>query len=344
MEKIIELVGLNKYYHLKNKQQFHALKNINLTINKGEIFGIIGRSGAGKSTLVRLLNLLERPNTGEVLFNGDNILSYSTEQLNKFRQKVGMVFQNFNLINNKTILDNVLLPLKISGVDKQQALIKAKELLELVGLKDHINKYPAQLSGGQRQRVGIARALANDPQVLLCDEATSALDPETTQSILELLKELKDKFNLTIIMITHSIHVIRTACDRVAVINAGELVEVGNVIDVLLHPQNQFTRALLKESGVDENYHLLDGKYQGTLLKITYTGDQIAKPIISHISAKLGLEVSILQGVVSNIGKVTYGQLIISVDCDEQKLVALEKLLQDSNVFYEVLDANKENV
>lgn len=337
-DNIISLVNIEKYYPLKNKQKFHALKNVNLNIEKGEIFGIIGRSGAGKSTLIRLLNLLERPDSGQVIIDGKNIVEYNSTELNKYRQKVGMVFQNFNLLANKTIVDNVILPLKIAGVEKEQAHARAIELLKLVGLEEHLSKYPAQLSGGQRQRVGIARALANGPNILLCDEATSALDPETTQSILELLKQLRDQLNLTIVMITHSMDVIRTACDRVAVINAGELVEVGNVIDVFLHPRTEITKSLLSETGFNENYHLLDDKYRGYIIRLTYRGDEIAKPIISHISTQLGLEASILQGVVSNIGSVHYGQLVVNVDCSPEQYKQLESLLKENQVDFELLN------
>lgn len=228
-----------------------ALDDVNLHIHAGEIFGIIGRSGAGKSTLIRMLNLLERPSEGEVWLQEQNLCLLSAAQLRQERQKIGMVFQHFNLLQMRTVLDNVCFPLRLAGLKRKEQKERALEVLELVGLSDHVHKYPRQLSGGQQQRVGIARALANHPQLLLCDEATSALDPETTQSILQLLSEINQRLGITIVLITHSMDVIRAICDRVAVIEAAKLVEIGSVLEVFSNPQHTVTRSLLAVHGVD---------------------------------------------------------------------------------------------
>ncbi|RIY34006.1 methionine ABC transporter ATP-binding protein [Psittacicella hinzii] len=336
---MIELNNINKYYYGPKKgQSFHALKNLNLQIGQGQIFGIIGRSGAGKSTLIRLINLLERPTSGEVVIDGQDITKLSTKELNKLRQKIGMVFQHFNLLSSKTILDNVIFPLKIAGVDKSLLVDKATKLLELVGLKEHIHKYPSQLSGGQKQRVGIARALANDPKILLCDEATSALDPETTSSILELLKELRDKLNLTIVLITHSMDVIREICDEVTVVEAGEIAERGKVLDVFLHPKHPTTKKLLAESGLDlESWKSFKDEFSGYVLLLTYKGVDAARPILAKIAFELGIEVNILQGTIGTITGVQFGQLIVSVDCGAEKYLDLKAFLAREGVTFEEL-------
>lgn len=243
---MIRLEHIYKNYFTAQKQ-VTALDNINLNINEGEVFGIIGRSGAGKSTLIRMLNLLERPCSGEVWLQDQCISELSETELRRIRQKIGMVFQHFNLLQMRTVLDNVCFPLRLAGLNKKQQHERAQEVLELVGLSEHIHKYPRQLSGGQKQRVGIARALANNPQLLLCDEATSALDPETTQSILRLLAEISKNLGITIVLITHSMDVIRSICDRVAVIDAAKVVEMGQVVDVFLHPQHAVTQSLYQK-------------------------------------------------------------------------------------------------
>lgn len=246
---MIRLEHIYKTY-TSGKKTITALDDINLEIRAGEVFGIIGRSGAGKSTLIRMLNLLERPCQGEVWLQEKNLCLLSDAQLRLERQKIGMVFQHFNLLQMRTVLDNVCFPLRLAGLKRKAQQERALEVLELVGLSEHVHKYPRQLSGGQQQRVGIARALANHPQLLLCDEATSALDPETTQSILRLLSEINQRLGITIVLITHSMDVIRAICDRVAVIEAAKLVEVGQVLDVFSSPQHTVTRSLLAEGEI----------------------------------------------------------------------------------------------
>src|SRR5690554_3331417 len=260
---MIELKNVVKVFETK-EQRVTAVDHVSLQIDKGEIFGIIGRSGAGKSTLIRMLNLLERPTEGRVLIDGQDITAYGEAELRKFRQSVGMVFQHFNLLNSRTVLDNVCFPLRLAGLNRRQQRERAAEVLALVGLSEHADKYPRQLSGGQQQRVGIARALASKPQLLLCDEATSALDPETTQSILRLLVEINRDLGLTIVLITHSMDVIRTICDQVAVIEAGQVVEHGQVLDVFLYPRHDATKSLLSESGMEsEGWHDLAAQTKG---------------------------------------------------------------------------------
>lgn len=293
----------------------HALAGVDLHIRQGEVFGIIGRSGAGKSTLIRMLNLLEQPSSGQVWVDGQNITLFNAAQLRVFRQGVGMVFQHFNLLRSRTVLDNVRFPLKLAGLSSAQQLQRAHEVLALVGLTEHSDKYPRQLSGGQQQRVGIARALANRPGLLLCDEATSALDPETTQSVLRLLADINKRLGLTIVLITHGMDVIRTVCDRVAVIDAGLIVEHGDVTDVFLHPQHPVTQSLLSESGMDANgWREMALGVQGRLLRLSFRGDATVQPMLSRASRELNLNLSILQGSVGRIKDTPYGQLVVAVD------------------------------
>lgn len=241
---MIELKNINKTFESK-KTKTSALKNVNLKIDDHEVFGVIGFSGAGKSTLVRCINLLESPDSGEVLIDGQNLCELSRKELNEKRRKIGMIFQQFNLLEQRTVSRNVRFPLEVAGVSGAEADKKVAELLELVGLTEKANAYPSQLSGGQKQRVAIARALATDPDIILCDEATSALDPITTKSVLALLKKLNEKLNVTIVIITHEMAVVEQVCDRVAVIDSGEICEVGTVTEVFTNPKTEATNKLL---------------------------------------------------------------------------------------------------
>jgi len=334
------LIRLEQIYktYVSGSKKITALDDINLEIAAGEVFGIIGRSGAGKSTLIRLLNLLERPSQGQVWLNDEQIDPLSESQLRVVRQKIGMVFQHFNLLQMRTVLDNVCFPLRLAGLNRKQQRERALEVLELVGLKDHVNKYPRQLSGGQQQRVGIARALANRPQLLLCDEATSALDPETTQSILRLLSDINKDLGITIVLITHSMDVIRTICDRVAVIEGGKLVEMGQVLDVFLHPQHEVTQSLLSESGLDaDGWQDLAQHIEGRLLRLSFKGDSTSAPVLSQISRSFQMDLSILQGAVSRIKDTPYGQLVVAVKGDVSRWAEVEALLAQNGVDCEVL-------
>lgn len=339
---LIQINNIHKSFHTKEKT-LHALQGISLNVKKGSVFGIIGRSGAGKSTLIRMINLLERPDSGEVIIDGTDITKLSVEELRSLRHQIGMVFQHFNLLNSRTVLDNVIYPLRIAGVDKKTRHARALELLELVGLKDHVHKYPRQLSGGQKQRVGIARALATNPKILLCDEATSALDPETTQSVLALLDEINKSLGITIVLITHGMDVIRSICDEVAIIDGGKIVEQGRVIDVFLHPQHSTTKALLSESGVDADaWRVFADKLHGDVIRLTYHGDAAAEPLLSHISRELALDLSILIGSVGKIKDIPFGQLVIAVNYPEgvpveQTRAKMKAFFDEKNVDFEVL-------
>ncbi|MDY3331332.1 MAG: ATP-binding cassette domain-containing protein [Pelistega sp.] len=341
---MIQIKNIHKYFKTKEKV-LHALQGIDLNIEAGKVFGIIGRSGAGKSTLIRMINLLERPDSGEVIVDGTDITKLSVDELRKLRHQIGMVFQHFNLLNSRTVLDNVIYPLRIAGIDKETRKARALELLKLVGLEDHIHKYPRQLSGGQKQRVGIARALATEPKILLCDEATSALDPETTQSVLALLNEINQKLGITIVLITHSMDVIRNVCDEVAVIDGGKIVELGEVVNVFLHPQHSTTKALLSESGVDADaWKLFSDNVHGDVIRLTYHGVAAAEPLLSHISRELELNLSILQGSVGKIKDTPFGQLVIVVNYPESTpaehaKAKMKAFFEEKNVDFEVLQA-----
>ncbi len=334
---MIVLENLRKTYATPERVS-HALAGVSLRIERGEIFGIIGRSGAGKSTLIRMLNLLERPTEGRVVIDGQDITAYSEAELRKFRQSVGMVFQHFNLLSSRTVIDNVCFPLRLAGLSRREQRERAHEVLALVGLSEHANKYPRQLSGGQQQRVGIARALASRPRLLLCDEATSALDPETTQSILRLLIDINRSLGLTIVLITHGMDVIRSVCDRVAVIDAGQIVECGEVLDVFLHPQHAVTQSLLSESGLDaEGWRDVAQGMQGTLLRLSFKGDSTLQPLLSRVSRDLGVDLSILQGSVGRIKDTPYGQLVVAVEGPPDSCLRLPEELRAEGVVCEEL-------
>nr|MBF0685506.1 ATP-binding cassette domain-containing protein [Pseudomonas sp.] len=248
---MISLQNICKTYDVINAPAFQALRDVDLDIRRGEIFGIIGRSGAGKSTLIRMLNLLERPSSGRIVIDDEDITDLNGSALRSVRQSIGMVFQHFNLLNARTVYENVRFPLRLTGAySRDEMRTRVEEMLSLVGLADQRDKYPRQLSGGQRQRVGIARALANKPKLLLCDEATSALDPETTQSILQLLRRINQDLGLTIVLITHGMDVIRAVCNRVAIIDRGRIVEIGEVEQIFRAPQHEVTRAMLDPLGI----------------------------------------------------------------------------------------------
>lgn len=300
----------------------HALKNINLDIQAGEIFGIIGRSGAGKSSLVRCINLLNRPTAGQVWVHGRNLLALGEAQLREARREIGMVFQHFNLLSSRTVFDNVALPLELAGVAPAQIRARVMPLLELVGLAHLADRYPAQISGGQKQRVGIARALASKPTVLLSDEATSALDPETTRSILELLRQVNRELGVTVVLITHQMQAIKHIADRVAVMDAGAVVELGSVLQVFTQPQQPITYSLIDEivpqelpQGVLQRVQALSQKLpagaSGQLLRLSYAGASAYEPVLSHLIRELGLDLSILHGQIDEIQGETFGSLAV---------------------------------
>ncbi|GED71449.1 methionine import ATP-binding protein MetN [Brevibacillus reuszeri] len=329
---MIQLRELHKSY-LVQGNNIPALMGINLSIKKGEIYGIIGHSGAGKSTLIRCMNLLERPTTGEVMIDGVDLTKLDDRKLQEQRRHIGMIFQHFNLLSSATVGENIAFPLKLAKRPKAEIKKKVDELLKLVGLEDHRDKYPAQLSGGQKQRVGIARALANDPKVLLCDEATSALDPQTTNSILALLLDINRKLGLTIVLITHEMQVIRQICDRVGVIDGGLIVEAGDVVEVFLKPKHPTTQEFVEQ--VADSHELREAvayeKASGnrTIARVTFLGEQTYKPILFQTMQETGTVFSILQGTISRMKDTPYGQLVVELEGSaEQNSQTIEKLRQ----------------
>ncbi|MDD2179676.1 methionine ABC transporter ATP-binding protein [Acidovorax sp. D2M1] len=318
---MIELRGITQTYQ-GPQGPVEALKGIDLTIQPGEVFGIIGKSGAGKSSLVRVINLLNRPTTGQVIVGGQDLTQLNDAQLREARREIGMVFQHFNLLSSRTVFDNAALPLELAGMDKAAIRERVNPLLELVGLSALADRYPAQISGGQKQRVGIARALASRPKVLLSDEATSALDPETTRSILDLLRQVNRELGLTVVLITHQMQVIKQVADRVAVIEAGRIVEQGRVLDVFTRPQQAITKSLIDEilpqelpASVLDHVRKLAGQLSagrtGQLLRLSYAGDSAYQPILSQLIRQFGVDMSILHGQVDEIQDETFGSLAV---------------------------------
>lgn len=323
---MIELKGLGKTYKNGN-DTVTALEDINLTIEDGEIFGIIGLSGAGKSTLVRCINLLEKPTTGQVLIDGQDIVKLPRKELLKVRQSIGMIFQGFNLLEQRTVLRNVCFPLEIAGVKRAQAQKRAIELLELVGLADKKDAYPSKLSGGQKQRVAIARALATNPKYLLCDEATSALDPNTTRQILELLREINDTLGVTIIVITHEMRVIDKICDRVAVIDNSHIAEEGKVSEVFASPKSEIARELI----VSKN-DAAEDSFSGKRLRIVFNGETANKPIISDLVLACQAPVNIIFADMHELDGTAYGHMIVGLPDDERQAEKITAWLRGSGV------------
>jgi D-methionine transport system ATP-binding protein len=287
-----------------------ALDDVDLTVAAGEVFGVVGRSGAGKSTLVRTINLLERPDAGQVWVGDEELTGLKPAALRVARRRIGMIFQHFNLMHSRTIRDNIALPLVLEGRSRAEVARRVDELMERIGLTEHARKYPAQLSGGQKQRVGIARALACEPGILLCDEATSALDPETTEDILALLDALNRDLGLTLVLITHEMEVVRRVCDRVAVMEAGRIVETGATADVFLHPQAPATRSLLAEG---EARTATPRPVGGTVARLVFRGERTFEPVLSRISRETGVDHAILAGRIGRFRDQAYGQLEVSL-------------------------------
>lgn len=325
---MIELKDLSKTFKT-SQGEVHAVRDINLTIEDGDIFGIIGFSGAGKSTLVRCINLLERPTTGEVIINGTDLMTLSRKQLRQARKKIGMIFQQFNLLAQRTVEANIRYPLDIAGVKKPEAKERVKELLEIVGLSDKADSYPSQLSGGQKQRVAIARALASDPEIILCDEATSALDPITTKSILELLKELNSKLGVTIVVITHEMRVVEQICGKVAVMSDGEIQEQGNVKDVFLNPQSDTAKRL-----IDPSTHN-DSQMTENMIRLAFTGEESGDPVISDMAIKCNAMVNIVSANTENIGGKAFGQMVLEMPPDKDEQRRIKEYLDDRGIHYE---------
>ena len=341
------MITLNKVTKtfLNKKQPFEAVKETNLTINKGEIYGIVGYSGAGKSTLLRMLNGLERPSSGSVIIDDKELSPLGKRELRKERQSIGMIFQHFNLLWSRTVLENICFPLEIADVPKAERIDRARELISLVGLSDKEKAYPAQLSGGEKQRVGIARALANDPKVLLCDEATSALDPQTTDEVLDLLAKINEELNVTIVLITHEMEVVRKICDRVAVMNKGNIVEEGSVLQVFKNPQEDITKRFIRQDRETDNKEtrqalteLKKAYPDGQIIQLFFQGDSIGSPVITQVSRQCGCDINIIQGTIQSTHNTPVGTLIIQVLGDQSKQEQALELFKTYPVQVEVIE------
>ncbi|AXB82532.1 methionine ABC transporter ATP-binding protein [Megasphaera hexanoica] len=340
---MITFENITKTYGGKTHVQ--ALKGISLTIHDGEIFGIIGKSGAGKSTLVRCINMLEKPTTGKVIIDDKELTAMSDSQLRAERKNIGMIFQHFNLLSSRTVFDNIAFPLELAGASKEVIRSKVDSLLELVGLTDRQFNYPSQLSGGQKQRVGIARALASDPKILLCDEATSALDPQTTKSILELLKDINKRLGITIVIITHEMAVIKEICDRVAVIEGGVIKEQGRVIDVFTNPQSETMKEFVKSvinMELPEGIKKLGVTNQPSpdrdmLVRFRFKGAATNEPLVVNVARKFNLDVSVLYGNIDYIQDVPFGYLIVVIMGDMKAQTEAYSYIKTQPIESEVL-------
>jgi len=327
---MIQLKNINVEFKLKGNL-VHAVKNVNLTINKGEVFGIVGLSGAGKSTLVRVINLLQKPSSGQVFINGRDITKLGRTELRKTRLKIGMIFQHFNLISGKTIYQNIEFVLKANNYPKEKRKERIYELLELVNLEDKADVYPSNISGGQKQRVGIARAIANNPEILLCDEATSALDLENTEEILNLLKNIKDKTGITIVFITHEMEVAKKLFNRVAVMSTGEIVEVNDIYSIFSDPKHEVTKSLISRNyNLELPKEILDSIDNGEIIKVFYKGDNSLKPIISEAAKNFNVDISIIHGKIDYIDGKPIGTLIINITGDEDEIDKTKKYIKEN--------------
>ncbi|WP_104400452.1 methionine ABC transporter ATP-binding protein MetN [Vibrio penaeicida] len=340
---MIEINQVNKVFYQGSKE-INALIDINLSIPQGAIFGVIGSSGAGKSTLIRCVNMLEAPTSGEVIVDGVDLTQLSKSELGKARRNIGMIFQHFNLLSSRTVFENVALPLELANANKAKIESKITELLALVGLSDKRDTYPANLSGGQKQRVAIARALASDPKVLLCDEATSALDPATTQSILELLKKINRQLNITILLITHEMDVVKSICHEVAIIGDGKLVEKGTVGEIFAHPKTELAHNFIRSTldlSIPEDYQVrlqserVEGSYP--LVRLEFTGASTDAPLITQIARNYGIDVSILSSDLDYAGGVKFGMMVAEFFGDEESEKAALDFIREHKVKVEVL-------
>lgn len=331
---IIRMVDLGKAFQTSNGV-IQALNHINLDINAGEIFGIIGLSGAGKSTLVRCINFLEEPTSGEVIFEGQPLSKLTPAQLREVRRSMGMIFQQFNLLAQRNVLQNVCFPMEIAGIKKKEAVGRAKELLDMVGLGDRCSAYPAQLSGGQKQRVAIARALATSPKVLLCDEATSALDPNTTKAILALLKQINKELGITVIVITHEMSVIESICDRVAIIDKSQIAEVGKVSEIFSEPKSRIGRQLILGDAVK---HVDFGEEK--MYRILFDGRSSNEPVISNLVLACKVPVNIMYAATKDLHGTAVGQMIIQVPEDPEDAAKVLRYLQTAKVPFEEVGKN----
>ena len=357
MEGFIKIKNLIKKYQLNNGKELLAVNNVNLDIEQGDIYGIMGLSGAGKSTLIRLLNRLEEPTSGEILvkqeivdkkdntvtgYEDKNILKFNMKMLREYRKKTGMIFQHFNLLNSRNVAENVAFPLEISKWKKRDIEKRVDELLEIVGLSDKKLNYPEQLSGGQKQRVAIARALANNPKILLSDEATSALDPRTTNSILELLKDINKKFGITIILITHQMEVIKKICNKTAIMSDGQIIEKGETKEIFLNPKTDLAKEFVgnishEEFRTEEEKRQREENNGKLRLRLKYNEDQVNESYITKIIRKYDVEVNILSGFIDKVGDIIVGNLLIEISASEEKAKDIIEWLKENKIDSEVL-------
>ena len=357
MDGFIKIRNLVKKYKLNNGQELLAVNDVSLDIEQGDICGIMGLSGAGKSTLIRLLNRLEEPTSGEILvrheiidrkkkkslgYEDKNILKFNTRLLREYRKKTGMIFQHFNLLNSKNVADNIAFPLQISGWKKRDIKKRVDELLEIVGLSDKKLNYPEQLSGGQKQRVAIARALANNPQLLLSDEATSALDPRTTNSILELLKDINKKFGITIILITHQMEVIKKICNKAAIMSDGQIIEKGETKEIFLNPKTELAKEFVQnisyeEFRTEEEINSREENNGKLRLSLKYNEEQVNESYITKIIRKYDVEVNILSGFIDKVGDIIVGNLLIEISASEEKAKDIIEWLKENKIDSEVV-------
>lgn len=344
---MITLKNISVTFH--QKEEIQAVKDVSLTVNKGDVYGIVGYSGAGKSTLVRVINLLQRPEKGEVLVNNIDLTKLKASQLRKERKKIGMIFQHFNLMNSRNVFDNVAFSLKYQKKSKQVLRQRVQELLELVGLADKAAAFPSQLSGGQKQRVAIARALANDPEILLCDEATSALDPKTTLQILALLKKLNQKLGLTIVIITHEMQVVKEICNKVAVMENGEVIEKGTSIQIFSQPKRELTQDFIRTAThIDQALETILGSSKFSslaanewLVELSYVGDQTSEPLIAQLYSRYQVTTNILYGNVEILQEVPIGSLIVSLAGEYQQRKKALAYLKEQGVYTNILKQNQ---
>lgn len=341
---MIDLQNVEKTYKSKHGD-VKALQPTSLHIAPGEIFGIIGLSGAGKSTLIRCINMLETPTSGKVFVDGQELTAMNDSTLRKARQSIGMIFQHFNLLACRTVYDNIAFPLEIQGMAKEEINAKIEPLLDLVGLSERRNHYPSQLSGGQKQRVGIARALASSPKVLLCDEATSALDPQTTKSILSLLKDINKRLNLTIVMITHQMQVVKEICDRVAVIEQGHIIEEGTMLEVFTNPKTATTKGFISSLNnmelpdILKNAPMTKEYVEGSrpLIRLSFIGDSAGDPLISTLIKSYEVDVNIISGNIDSIKDTPYGTLLIEINGTKDSIKAAISYLHERKLKIEVI-------
>lgn len=336
---MIEIRNLSKKF-MTSDGEVQALKNVNITVDDGDIYGIIGMSGAGKSTLVRCINMLERPTEGEVIINGRNIGSLSPSELRSVRRNITMIFQSFNLLMQRTCLDNICFPLELAGVKKSEARLKAKELLVTVGLPDKAGSYPSQLSGGQQQRIAIARALATNPEVLLCDEATSALDPQTTQSILELIRDINKKMNISVIVITHQMSVVEKICNKVAILDGGVVAEEGEVSRVFTSPKSDAAKRLVFP--VENSDSGLSGSPDEDVIRVVYNGAYVAdRPLITQMAIDENIAANILAAQTKCIGDKVYGNMLLGISGGAENLKrAVSYLEKTENIIVQEVSHN----